>query len=139
MTSLTLPDLNVWLALSSVEHIHRDLAQRWWDSTSDQIAFCRYTQMGLLRLVTTAAAMKGNPLSLDDAWLLYDRFFRDIRVIFAKEPPDAGTSFRQRSGGRHSSPKLLGDAWLLAFAEASGGKLLTFDRALAARGAQCLL
>jgi hypothetical protein len=34
---------------------------------------------------------------------------------------------------------LLGDAWLLAFADACGGKLLTFDRALAARGALCLL
>ena len=31
------------------------------------------------------------------------------------------------------------DAWLLAVAEAAGGVLVTFDRALAARGAHCLL
>ncbi|HEY4087431.1 MAG TPA: hypothetical protein VGM43_15920 [Bryobacteraceae bacterium] len=30
-------------------------------------------------------------------------------------------------------------SWLLAFADACGGKLLTFDRALAPRDAQCLL
>jgi predicted nucleic acid-binding protein len=31
------------------------------------------------------------------------------------------------------------DAWLLAVAEAAGGVLVTFDKALAARGAHCLL
>jgi predicted nucleic acid-binding protein len=36
-------------------------------------------------------------------------------------------------------PKLWADAWLLAFAAAAGGTVVTFDRALAARGAHCLL
>ena len=31
------------------------------------------------------------------------------------------------------------DAWLFAVAEAAGGVLVTFDKALAARGAHCLL
>jgi hypothetical protein len=36
--------------------------------------FCRFTQLGLPRLVTTAAAMDGKPLTLDQAWVVYDRF-----------------------------------------------------------------
>jgi len=31
------------------------------------------------------------------------------------------------------------DAWLLSFAQAAEGTLVTFDRALAARGAHCVL
>jgi predicted nucleic acid-binding protein len=31
------------------------------------------------------------------------------------------------------------DAWMLAHASAAGGVLVTFDKALAARGAHCLL
>jgi predicted nucleic acid-binding protein len=34
---------------------------------------------------------------------------------------------------------LWADAWLLAIAEAAGGVLVTFDKALAVRGALCLL
>jgi predicted nucleic acid-binding protein len=38
-----------------------------------------------------------------------------------------------------ASPKLWADAWLLAVAKAARGTLVTFDRALAAHGARCLL
>jgi Arc/MetJ-type ribon-helix-helix transcriptional regulator len=56
---------------------------------------------------------ESNILSLDNAWLLYDRFFRDVRVVFVAEPPDA-CRFRERAIGKHASPKVPGDAWLLA-------------------------
>ena len=139
MTSLTLPDVNVWLALASPEHIHSQEAKRWWDRETGLIALCRFTQLGLLRRVTTATVMGGKPLSLDEAWPVYDSFLTDERVTFLSEPEGIGDLFRQRAAGKHASPKLLGDAWLLAFADARGGKLLTFDRALAPRHAQCLL
>jgi predicted nucleic acid-binding protein len=38
-----------------------------------------------------------------------------------------------------ASPKPWADAWVLAQAEAASGVLVTFDKALAARGAHCLL
>ena len=138
MSSLSLPDVNVWLALASAEHVHSGLSRRWWAAESGDIAFCRFTQMGLLRLITTAAAMDGAPLSLDDAWRVYDGFFRDSRIVFLGEPENAGQRFRRFSTGDKPSPKLLADAWLLAFARASGATLVTFDRALGARGAHCL-
>jgi hypothetical protein len=103
------------------------------------IVFCRFTQMGLLRLLTTAAAMDGKPLTLDAAWRIYKRFFEDDRVEFRQEPGDAGIKFRALSAGRIASPKILADAWLLAFAYEADGQLVTFDRALSSAGAACLL
>jgi predicted nucleic acid-binding protein len=65
--------------------------------------------------------------------------FEDDRVAFVAEPAEVETRFREYTVDRTASPKLWGDAWLLAFAQAAQGTLITFDRALAARGAHCLL
>ena len=139
MTSLSFPDVNVWLALAAPEHVHAPIARAWWDQEDGQIAFCRLTQMGLLRLVTTAAAMDNKPLTIAQAWRVYDRFFVDDRVTLVSEPPEIDSGFRKMATGRAASPKLWADAWLLAFAAAANGRLVTFDKALAARGAHSLL
>ena len=138
MSLLTFPDINVWLALAAPEHVHHGTARRWWKEGTGPIAFSRFTQLGFLRLMTTAAAMDGKPLTLSVAWPVHDRLFEDDRVAFVPEPADVEKRFRSRASGRTASPKTWGDAWLLAVAEASEGKLVTFDRALAARGATCL-
>lgn len=139
MDSLSFPDLNVWLALATSEHVHASEARKWWDRESGTIAFCRFTQLGFLRLTTTAAAMDGSPLTITQAWRVYDHWFQDDRVAFAAEPPDVDECFRIEAVGRGASPKIWADAWLLAVAKAAGGRLVTFDRALASRGAVCLL
>ncbi len=139
MASLSFPDINLWLAIAAPEHVHAAIAQRWWEDESGVIAFCRLTQLGFLRLMTTAAVMDGKPLSMSQAWRVYDRLYDDDRVTFVSEPPLVEQHFRQRATGRVASPKLWADAWLLAFAAAADGVLVTFDKALAARGAQCLL
>jgi len=139
MSSLSFPDVNVWLALATAEHIHAGAARRWWEAETGLIAFCRTTQMGFLRLMTTAAAMDGKPLTTAEAWSVHDRLFEDDRVLFVTEPTGIESTFRESTAGQTASPKLWGDAWLLAFARCSEGTLVTFDRALAARGAHCLL
>jgi toxin-antitoxin system PIN domain toxin len=139
MTSLSFPDVNVWLALVSHEHVHSAIARRWWNLWSGQIAFCRLSQLGLLRLLTTAAVMNDKPLSFDAAWDVYDRLLGDDRVVFSPEHSRVDTIFRTIATGPASAPKVWADAWLLAVAEAAGGVLVTFDKALAARGAHCLL
>jgi hypothetical protein len=139
MTSFSFPDVNVWLALAASEHVHHDLARRWWEQESGSIGFCRITQIGFLRLMTTAAAMDGKPLTMAAAWQVYDRLMEDERVVFFAEPPGIETHFREYAAGRNSSPKLWGDAWLLAFAEAANSTLVTFDQALAARTVHSLL
>jgi toxin-antitoxin system PIN domain toxin len=138
-TALSFPDMNVWLALATREHIHSPLASRWWEQEAGAIAFSRLTQLGFLRLTTTAAAMDGRPLTIAQAWRVYDRFYDDDRVLFVAESPEVEQRFREKAVGRQASPKVWGDAWLLAVAEAADGVLVTFDKALGARGAHCLL
>jgi len=137
--SLNFPDVNVWMALVLDDHVHRQVAQGWWQATDSAIGFMRFTQISLLRLLTTQSAMDGKPLGIDDAWQVYDRLFQDDRVIFIPEPAEAERHFRKFASGRAASPKLWADAWLLAFAKAAEGTLVTFDYALGARGAHCLL
>jgi uncharacterized protein len=139
MTSLSFPDLNVWLALAVSTHSHFTQATEWWAQYNGSIAFSRQTEHGFLRLLTTAAAMGGKPLSNDEAWHLYDDIYEDSRVVFVPEPPGTERFFRNQSAYPLSAPKLWADAWLLAFAQATGGTVITFDRALAQRGAHCLL
>ena len=138
MTSLRFPDVNVWLAVAAPEHVHHTAAREWWELESGRIAFCRSTQLGLLRLVTTAAAMGGQPLTMAEAWGVYDRFFEDGRVTFLPEPAEVDRQFRQQASGGAASPKLWADAWLLAFAVTAAGEVVTFDRAMATRGALLL-
>jgi hypothetical protein len=138
MTSLSFPDVNVWLALASPEHVHHGPARRWWEGDTGRIAFSRSTQLGFLRLMTTAAAMDDTPLTMAEAWRVHDRLFEDDRVVFLLEPANVEIRFREYASGATASPKLWADAWLLAFAQTAGGILVTFDRTLAARGA-CLL
>ena len=139
MSLLTFPDVNVWLALATAEHVHAAAAHAWWERETGDIAFSRFTQLGFLRLMTTAAAMDSKPLSMREAWHVFDRFFEDDRVVFAPEPAEVETLFRKYTAGRRASPKFWADAWLLAFAQTAPGTLVTFDRALAAWGARCLL
>jgi uncharacterized protein len=140
MSLSSCPDINVWLALLRADHIHRNLAARWWEEdASDRIAFCRFTQLGVLRLLTTAAAMNNRPLSMREAWAAYDRLFRDARVTFLSEPPDIEVAFRSAASSNAASPKVWADAYLIAFARHTGCRIVTLDRTLAASASNALL
>jgi uncharacterized protein len=140
MTSLSFPDVNVWLAVLLADHVHRPPARKWWESDGSAIiAFSRFTQIGVLRLLTTAAVMNGKPLTMSAAWHAYDRLFEDDRVALLPEPDSLEPAFRNLSRSRLVAPKLWADAYILAFATRSNGTLVTFDRALANREANCLL
>lgn len=140
MTSSIFPDVNVWLALLMENHVHRAAARNWLESTeSDLIGFVRVTQMSVLRLLTTSAAMNGRPLRMPEAWAAYDSLFGDERVAFVNEPNGVDATFRKYARKNHASPKLWADAWLLAFAECAGGAVVTFDQVLAARASYTVL
>ena len=83
--------------------------------------------------------MDGKPLTIAEAWRVYDRLYEDDRLTFISEPPEVEKRFRERTTGKSISPKTWADAWLLAVAQAAEGVLVTFDKALASRGARCLL
>ncbi|MFC5862449.1 TA system VapC family ribonuclease toxin [Acidicapsa dinghuensis] len=139
MNLLSFPDLNVWRALASPDHEHHATAALWWEQQDGMICFTRFTQLGFLRLATTAAAMDGKPYTMARAWEAYDRFYEDERVRFHPDPAEAEARFRRMASDNTVSPKLWMDAWLLSSADAAGGVLVTFDKALASRGAHCLL
>jgi toxin-antitoxin system PIN domain toxin len=139
MSSLNFPDINVWLAIAAPEHVHADIAKGWWEQETGSIAFCRLTQLGFLRLMTTAAVMDGKPLTMTEAWHVHDRLYDDDRVTFISEPPEVDKRFREKASRRTASPKVWADAWMLAVAQAAEGILVTFDKALALQGVNCLL
>jgi toxin-antitoxin system PIN domain toxin len=136
--SLVFPDVNVWMALA-VMHVHQSVAFDWWRQEPGAIGFCRLTQFGLLRLLTTSAAMEGKPLSMKHAWNAYDVLSGDERVEFVPEPTAVERAFRGLSSSIHASPKLWADAYLTAFATECGGSIVTFDRSLARRSRNSVL
>ena len=134
MTSLVFPDINVWLALASSIHTHHRQAARWYESLGDEeLIFCRFTQLGLLRLLTTAAVMGSEVLTQRQAWHVYDTFLNDGGARFRQEPRTLEDSFRRLSRNPSASPKDWADSYLAAFALETGARLITFDQALAAK------
>ncbi len=132
--TLFFPDLNVWLALSDGANAHHAAAQAWLDHVPHDahLILSRFTQIGLLRLLTNTAVMGDQTLTLRQAWAIYDRWLEDPRVEFCPEPRDLEAGFRQATqpfAARQAS-KWVGDCWLLAFTEAAKAQLVTFDRAL---------
>ena len=90
------PDVNVWIALAVAEHVHHGVAKQWFESPErEQIAFCRITQMGFLRLLTNARVMAGDVLTSERAWNVLDAVFRDNRIFLAVEPPGLERLFRE--------------------------------------------
>jgi toxin-antitoxin system PIN domain toxin len=137
MNTLNFLDANVWLALLWSRHIHSDKAREWFERSSEEkFLFCRITQITVLRLLTTAAVMGGDVKKMHGAWDLWDKVCADDRIEFLSEPHAIEWEFRRLSALRSPSPKVWVDAYLLAFASAAGLKLVTFDRALHARGAE---
>jgi uncharacterized protein len=127
-------DLNVWLALSDVGNSHHATAWAWLNRLPDdaRLILCRYTQLGLLRLLTNTTVMGGATLTLRQAWAVYDRWLEDPRVEFYPEPRNLEAEFRRATqpfAAKHAS-KWVGDCWLLAFAQGAKAQLVTFDRAL---------
>lgn len=134
MTSLVFPDVNVWLALATPGHVHNKQAKRWFETLNQEdLAFCRFTQLGLLRLLTTIAVMGPDVLTQRQAWLVYDAFLKDSGATFLHEPRTLEQSFRSLSRQSSASPKDWADSYLAAFALETGATLITFDKALASK------
>ena len=107
MSSLSFPDINVWLALLVEDHRHRSPALGWWRADqSDGIAFSRLIQIGVLRVLTTAAAMNDRPLRMAEAWSAHDHMYLDYRVVFLPEPTAIDRSCRQAARSGRAPPKL---------------------------------
>ena len=128
------PDVNVWIALSVSVHVHREVSWNWLKHlpTDAQVSFNRYTQIGLLRLLTNPAVMGSVTMTLQQAWKVYDFWVDDPRIDMPPEPRGLEEVFRDttRPFALRSASKWVGDCYLLAFAHACGATLVTFDKGL---------
>ena len=138
MNTLNFLDSNVWLALIWSRHAHSEKAHSWFAGAAEQqFFFCRFTQLTVLRLLTTESVIgKRNEDHARSLGLMGSRVGRPAHRISAANPTIIEKEFRSRSKISSRSPKLWADAYLLAFAAASGLKFVTFDRALHARGGE---
>lgn len=140
MNTLNFLDANVWLALIWNRHGHAQAARGWFEqSAEEQFFFCRFTQLTVLRLLTTESVMGADTQTMARAWKLWDTIWADTRVSFLPEPEALEREFRACSRLSSASPKVWADAYLLSFAKVAGLRLVTFDRALRASRANVLI
>lgn len=135
------PDVNVWLALAHQVHPHHAVARTWCEAlgAEDIVCFCRFTQLGLLRLLTNASAMGADVMTQQQAWDAYDAILANPSNCQTDEPAGIDSIFRQRTSSEQAATKQWADGYLAAFAEASGMRLVTFDHALAAKTPEAVL
>lgn len=136
------PDINVWVALTYDRHIHHSVARDWFDHLPPlaRLFFCRLTQLGLLRLLSSEAVMgPDSAKSQQDAWKAYDSWRQDERIEFVEEPVGLEAHFRSLTRSPRASPKDWADSYLLAFASSADLRLVSFDRALSLKARNVLL
>lgn len=131
----------MWVALNFDRHVHHPAARRWYESLSlsETLVFCRQTQLGLFRILTTAAVMGTDVRNQPQCWTIFDRWVDTRQVAWADEPPGLQELLRGMTTEPTASPKAWMDAYLSAFAEGSALTLITFDRSLARKAKGALL
>ena len=129
---MILADVNVWLATVVEQHPHHRAAANWWRKevlpAGNQVAFCRLTQLGLLRLLTNDRVMGDQKRTLQQAFGDYSLLLAQNPVVYSGEPSgiDRFVKAHCRIGG--SSRNFWTESYLAAFARAGRLELATFDR-----------
>lgn len=126
----SLVDVNVLFALLVGRHAHHRAAWSWWERQPDgNVGTCLPVRLGVLRLLTNAAAMAGQPVTPTEALAAWDALAADPRVFdVAEVPAGHGAILRQFVSDRAPTPNLWTDAWLAALAESLGFGVTSFDR-----------
>jgi toxin-antitoxin system PIN domain toxin len=140
-TTSLFPDINVWVALTYEGHTHHVNAAAWFATLSPDatLAFCRFTQLGLLRLLTAAAVMRDEVMTQPQAWVAYDRWLEDPRVEFVYEPAEIETRFRALTRLRQPATKDWADSYLASCATVGQLTLVTFDGGLRSKAKSSIL
>lgn len=123
-------DANVWLALAVEGHVHHAAARAWFEAPArldGSCAFCRVTQLALLRHLTNARIMGAAVQTQAQAWACYEAFAADPRVIFLEEPGSIAAVFKALTQAAFPGHERWTDAYLAAFALAAKAEIVTFD------------
>jgi uncharacterized protein len=129
--TIKLLDANVWLALAFSNHVHHQKANTWIaQQGNNSCAFCRVTQMALLRHLTNSKIMGTFVQSQQGAWQTFDICARDARATYLDEPSKIEAAFRNLSNSQSPSHSNWTDSYLAAFASEAGLSLVSFDKGL---------
>lgn len=130
-SGISLVDANVWLALAVKGHAHHSVAKAWFESLADDsCAFCRITQLALLRHLTNSRIMGAAVQTQAQAWQIYDALADDPRVVVLNEPHGVAAIFKALTQAAFPGHAQWTDAYLAAFAQAAGLEIVTFDAGL---------
>lgn len=131
-----LPDINVWLALAFEEHPHHEAAKAYWISARTPaepqravpLWFCRVTMLGFTRLAMQPKVVGKGALDMMGAWTRYRAFVARPGVGLRDEAPHTETALHAIASRGDLPARLWTDAYLAAFAQASGLRLVSFDK-----------
>lgn len=102
--SADLPDLNVWLALATPDHVHHQQAVAYWEEqAAEQVLFCTVTA-------------------------LLQAFCQQPGVRMATPASDGWDVCHQLMGKENLPARLSTDTYLAALAIRNGWRLVSFDR-----------
>lgn len=124
-----LPDVNVWLAAVRARHVHHSAVKEWFDREDEPIAFCRITEMAVLRLLTNRTVMGDDVLTRRAAWGVVEALLADPRVGLEREPEGLDRLWMTFSKHDDTSHLLWTDDYLAAFAGAADAELVTLEHA----------
>jgi toxin-antitoxin system PIN domain toxin len=119
-------DVNVWLAFSVADHAHHRAAIQAWGQLRHP-AFCRITQLGLLRLLCNRQVMGSLVFTPPKAWGAWEGLLGSGKVSFHDEPPGLDAKLRSLTGGAIATRDFWTDAYLAAFAMSADLRLVSFD------------
>jgi toxin-antitoxin system PIN domain toxin len=124
-----LADVNVLLALLVRHNQHHERALRWFDGlAAGEAVLCRIVQLALVRLLGNRTIMSEYAVSAADAWSLIGELLEDERIEFVAEPALVDAVFPKLLRYGVPTDKLVGDAYLAAFALAGQMRLTTIDK-----------
>ncbi len=128
-SSIDLLDANVWLALVAEAHSHHERAKSYWQNeAAPRAAFCRVTELAFLRHIANQAILGSQVLAPSAAWKKLKQFHALPEVQRLTEPATLDERLARFCDTGRTSPNLWTDAYLAAFAESGGLRLVTFDR-----------
>ena len=130
---MNLLDVNVWLAAAWARHAQHRTAKRYVDDAEDELAFCRVTELALLRLLSNPAVTGADVLTRRQAWDVVLALQADARIRHLVEPRGLAPLWMAFSKRDDNSHLLWTDDYMAAFAQAGDMALVTFDRGMDAR------
>jgi len=123
-------DVNVLVALLVPEHEHHAAAVEWFSAEARQgWATCGVTELGVIRVCAQLPGGTWLPETAADRLLLLTAASRDFEFWSDAVSPAAMPEVRSAATG-----KQITDRYLLGLARRHRGRLVTFDRPLAAMG-----